>query len=135
MSIRRKVHPTRTRILKALAELGPMTKHQIAETCFVATRNVNEYLNIMYEDLEVYIHSWVRTGTGGGPWMKVWAAGCEKDAKRPRARTPAERARKRREDPEVAIDELLQKRAKRFNERMRRLHGNTTESTRTVLGH
>lgn len=135
MSIERKVSPTRARILKKLQELGPMTKHRIAETCFVTIRNANEYLNIMHEGLEVYVHDWVRTGSGGGPWLKVWAAGCEKDARKPKALTPAERSRKRRQDPEVAINELLKKRSQRFNERMRRLHGNTTESSGAVLGH
>lgn len=135
MSMRRSINPTRKRILEKLQTHGPMTKHQIAEVCYVAIRNVNEYLNLMHEDLEVYIHDWIRTGTGGGPWLKVWAAGCEKDARKPKALTPAERSRKRRQDPEVAIDELLRKRSQRFNERMRRLHGNTTEGSGAVLGH
>jgi hypothetical protein len=121
MSIRREIHPTRQRIAKKLQELGPMTKYQIAEVCFVSFRNVNEYLNLMYEDLEVHIHSWVRSGTGGGPWIKVWAYGDGKDARKPRALTAAEKSRKRRQDPEVAIDELMKKRVKRHNERMQRL--------------
>lgn len=129
MSMRRSINPTRKRILEKLQTHGPMTKHQIAEMCFVAIRNVNEYLKLMHEDLEVYIHKWVRTGTGGGPWLKVWAAGCEKDARKPKPATAAEKSRKRRQDPEIAINELLKKRSQRFAERMRRLYGNPTEST------
>ena len=107
-----------------------MTKYQIAEVCFVSFRNANEYLKLMHEDREVYIHSWIRSGSGGGSWTKVWAYGDGQDARKPRPTTPAERSRKRRQDPEVAIAELLKKRAKRFNEKMRRLYGNTTGSTR-----
>lgn len=121
--------PTQARILRKLTELGPMTKHQIAETCHLDTRNANKNLNVMYENLEVYVHSWVRTGVGGGPWLRVWAAGCERDALKPKPPTAAEKARKRRQDPEVCIDELLKKRAKRHNEKMRRLYGNTTGSS------
>lgn len=126
MAIRREIHPTRQRILKKLQELGPMTKYQIAEACFVSFRNVNEYLKLMHEDLEVYIHSWARSGTGGGSWTKVWGYGDGKDARRPRASTPAERSRKRRQDPEVAINELMKKRSKRHIERMKRLTGALT---------
>lgn len=138
MSIRREIHPTRQRIAKKLQELGPMTKYQIAEVCFVSFRNVNEYLNLMYEDLEVHIDSWIRSGTGGGSWTKVWAYGDGKDARRPKALTAAEKARKRRQDPEVAIDELMKKRVKRHNERMQRLakerltHGHSERSNGAV---
>lgn len=103
-----------------------MTKYQIAEVCYLAPRNVGEYLKMMYENLEVYVHSYIRTGQRGGSWTKVWAYGNGKDALRPRARTPTERARKRREDPEVAIDEMMKKRAKRFAERMARRHEEAT---------
>ena len=126
MTIRREIHPTRQRIAKRLQELGAMTKYQIAEVCFVAPRNVNAYLKLMHEDLEVYIHSWIRVGERGGSWTKVWGYGDGKDAKRPRASTPTERARKRRQDPEVQIDELMKKRSKRHVERMKRLTGALT---------
>ena len=138
MTIRREVHPTRQRIANALQKHGALTKYKIAELCFVSFRNANEYLNLMHKDSEVYIHKWIRSGTGGGSWTKVWAHGDGKDARKPRPTTPAERSRKRRQDPEVAINELLKKRAKRHNERMQRLtkerltHGHSERSNGAV---
>lgn len=126
MSIRREVHPTRQRIAKKLQNLGPMTKYQLADACFVTFRNINEYLKLMHKDMEVYIHSWIRSGSGGGSWTKVWAYGDGQDARKPRPTTPAERSRKRRKDPEVQIQELMKKRSKRHIERMKRLTGALT---------
>lgn len=127
MSIKREIHPTRQRILKKLQELGPMTKYQIAEVCFVAPRNINAYLKLMKQDGEVRVQEWIRSGTGGGAWTKVWGLGSERNAHKPKPMTKAEQARKyREENPEAAIEEVIKKRSKRYHEKMRRLYESTT---------
>lgn len=133
MSISREVHPTRYRILDRLKVLGPMTKYQIADVCYVSFRNVNNYLKLMHQSREVYVHEYVRSGPVGGSWTKVWAFGDADDAPVPIAQTKAEASRKRRADPEVRIDEMMRKRARRFNERMKEQNEKATISGRGVL--
>lgn len=123
---------TRQRLAKRMHDLGPMTKYQISETCHLAIRNVNAYLKILREAGEVYIHSWIRVGNAGGPWTRVWGYGKEKDAKRPKPLTAVEKSRKRRQDPEVCIQAMMQKRAARHHKRMEKLYESTNNSLRAV---
>lgn len=132
MKLSRHNNITRDRITKRLQERGPMTKYQISEVCHVTIRNVNAYLKVLREAKEVYIHDWIRVGTAGGPWTKVWGYGNERNAKRPKPLTAAEKTRKRRQDPEVCIQEMMRKRAIRHNKRMEKLRESTNNSLRAI---
>lgn len=103
------------RILARLT--APMHKHQIAAVCHMAPRTANVHLTRLHKARQIHVKEYTRIGEAGGAWTRVWALGPGKDARQPVALTAIEKRRKRRQDPEVCIKEMMAKRAKRFKEK------------------
>jgi len=113
MSIRRENQPTRQRIARELQKGVPLSKHDLEKRCFVAKRNINEYLKIMHEAGEVYIAAYHQI-TGHGSPSRFWLYGQGEDAKYPRRKSQAQKAKAyRARNPEKCIEDALRKREKR----------------------
>jgi hypothetical protein len=111
---------TRERIANQLKTGGRLTKYDLEAKCFVSVRNVNHYLKLMHEAREIYISGYVRLHTVGAA-TKLWSYGKRKDAAPPRPMTAVEKTRRRRQDPEVCIKDMMQKRSARHKKKMERL--------------
>jgi MarR-like DNA-binding transcriptional regulator SgrR of sgrS sRNA len=111
MSIRREIHPTRQRIARELQKGVPLSKHDLSERCFISCRNANEYLRIMHSDGEIHIAAYHQVSGRGTP-SRYWLYGPGIDAKKPKAKPPAQKTREYRErNPEQVLKEINRKRA------------------------
>ena len=100
------------RILDLLQK--PHTRQELAEATHIGVRGVQSYLTALMaeEPRRIHVHDW-RPNSPGSP-TAVYLVGNRKDKKKPRAMTAAERSRKRRADPEVAIDHIQRHRLSRM---------------------
>lgn len=103
------------RILDLLQK--PHTRQELAEATHIGVRGVQSYLTALMAEAprRIHVHDW-RPNSPGSP-TAVYLAGDRKDKKKPRARTEAERSRKRRSDPDVAIDHIQRHRLSRIQPR------------------
>lgn len=100
------------RILDLLQK--PHTRQELAEATHIGVRGVQSYLTALMAETprRIHVHDW-RINSPGSP-TAVYMAGDRKDKKKPRAMTAAERSRKRRKDPDVAIDHIQRLRLSRI---------------------
>lgn len=103
------------RILDLLKK--PHTRQDLAEATHIGVRGVQSYLTALMaeEPRRIHVHDW-RPNSPGSP-SAVYLAGDHKDKRKPRARTAAERSRKRRQDADVAIDHIQRQRLQRIKPR------------------
>lgn len=113
----------RLRALELLAQ-GPLDKHQLVERAFCDLRTAARALKALHEDGLIHIICWER---GHGAPIPTYRWGSGEDARRPKAATCAEKARKRRSNPDVAFNELMAKRAKRFLAKMQKSTASTVQ--------
>lgn len=111
------------RTLELLA-LGPLDKHQLVVRAFCNIRTAARTLDTLHKAGLVHIVCWQRNN--GGP-IPTYARGPGVDAARPKAETASEKARKRRSNPDVALNEMMAKRAARFLARMQRSAATTAQ--------
>lgn len=113
MSIPRSKHPTRQRIANELQKGVPLSKYDLEERCFLSKRSVNEYLKIMHESGEIHIAAYHQL-TGHGTPTRYWLYGSGVDAKYPKPKTQAQKAKEyRARYPERCIELMLEKRRMR----------------------
>lgn len=103
------------RILAALDK--PRDRTELAGMVGLSVRATTSYLSALLDESErrLHIHDW-RRNSPGSP-TPLYLAGAGKDKRKPRPMTGAERARKRRACPELAIDQIQRKRLARIKPR------------------
>ena len=103
---------TRPLILQALSK-QPETVQALAGLIRVTPHAIRSNLRVLYASGEVRIGGWVRH-SDRGPFTPLYKLGQGKDATKPKAITDAERMRRRRrENPDYRMNELVQKRKSR----------------------
>lgn len=119
MSIRREIHPTRQRIAHELQKGIPLSKYDLERRCYVHKRTVNEYLKLMHRAGEIYIAAYHQV-TGHGSPSRFWLYGEGEDAKYPKPKTQAQKAKEyRARYPERCIEAMFEKRRMRREARDR----------------
>ena len=119
MSIRRENHPTRQRIANELQKGVPLSKYDLERRCFVTKRNINEYLKLMHQAGEIHIAAYHQI-RGRGSMSRYWLYGSGEDAKYPKRKTQAQKAKEyRARNPEKCIEAMLEKRRMRREARDR----------------
>lgn len=99
------------RIIELLAT--PMTPAELAAAAAISERGIRSYVNHLLTERprRIHIHAW-RPNSPGSPTM-VLIAGNGQNKRRPPRMTATERSLKRRQDPEVCLQQLMYKRAAR----------------------
>lgn len=100
--------------LAALALLGDgkrLTKYGLGFDVHCDQRTAQRVLAALHGEKLIHIVEWVPIYQTRIP---SYAIGAGRNAEKPHAKTPRQRAAQRRRDPGVRFDELMQKRAARF---------------------
>lgn len=95
----------------------PHTRQELAEAAHIGVRGVQCYLTALMAETprRIHVHDW-RINSPGSP-SAIYLVGDHKDKRKPRAKTNAERMRKRRADADVAIDHIQRQRLARIKPR------------------
>lgn len=94
----------------------PNTRGDLAQAASMSVRTVQSYLTaLLAEPRRIHVHDW-RRNFPGSP-SAVYLAGDKPDKKKPRRFTDAERSRRRRADPDIAIDHIQRQRLARIKPR------------------
>lgn len=109
----RKDNPAMRRIVAEFEKGEPMTKHDLAERCFMVHRNAGEYINILKGAEQIHIHDYVRIGRCGA-WSPRWIFGPGEDAKKPKPVSNKVRQKRWRSKEGVSERYAARKRAERF---------------------
>ncbi len=117
MALVRQKRPEYKLILMTLQNVNMLSKYDLELRLGITMRNVNAYLKLMHEAGEIYIAGYRRDSPHGSP-TTMWGYGNLPDAKRPKPKTQAQKAKQYRElNPEAVIREIYRKRAQRYKEK------------------
>lgn len=101
-------------ILHMIIEGKTLSKFDISKTHGCLAKSAQRVLNSMHKDKLIRIHAWIKSGDRNVP---VYMAGGGKDVPPPKAKTNAERCKKKyRADPEIY---MAKQRAKRLVQKIK----------------
>lgn len=104
----------KTAALSLLRQGRTMDKYDVADTVFCHPKTAQRALSSIHGEGKARITAW---RTVYKQHIPAYATGPGDDVAKPKALTAKQRSWRRRADPEVRIEEAMQKRAKRYLEK------------------